>query len=356
MTTTPHEQASLPEHYDGQKLHITTGPRSGSTIIVAVHSTLRGPAMGGCRVRDYPMLSHALADALNLSRAMSYKCAIGDVWSGGGKTTVIPAADYDRRDMLLDIGDAVEAMEGIYSTGGDYGTSSEDMIIVKERTSYILGLPPEHGGAGTPSAPTSVGVIAAMKSTAHHLWGSESLEGRRIVISGLGNVGSRMTETLSGLGARLTVSDIDESKRSIADKFGATWVAPNEALTVEADIVAPASIGGVIDYAMVDRLSCQAVAGPANNQLTEPGVAGALLKRGILWAPDFLVNAGGAIYAGGMEVEHLTPEQVHAKVEAIGTTLCAVLTDAESRDTTPYQVAMELAESRLTPQALAAHP
>jgi glutamate dehydrogenase/leucine dehydrogenase len=345
--------AALPDHYDGEQLRISTGTRSGATIIVAVHSTQRGPAMGGCRVRNYPSFSHALADALNLSKAMTYKCAIGDVASGGGKTVVIPPVTFDRRELLLDIGDAVEAMGGIYSTGGDYGTTPQDMIIVKERTSHILGLPVEHGGAGTPAEPTSQGVLAAMKAVSKHLFGTESLAGRHIVISGLGSVGGRMAEALAAMGARLTVTDIDPSKARLAEQYGATWVDPADALTVEAEIVAPASVGGVLDHALVDRLHCMAIVGPANNQLSEPSVADALAKRGILWAPDFLVNAGGAIYAGGMEVERLSRSDVDLKVEAIGSTLTEVLECARGRDVTPLLVATAMAEDRLASKSVA---
>lgn len=339
--------AALPDRYDGEQVRVSTGARSGSTIIVAVHSTGLGPAMGGCRLRDYPSFAHALADALNLSKAMSYKCAIGDVASGGGKTVVVPPAVFDRRDLLLDVGDAVEALGGVYATGGDYGTTSDDMITVKERTSHILGLPVEHGGAGTPAEPTARGVLASMKAVAGHLFGTENLAGRHVVISGLGSVGSRMAFALAESGARLTVTDIDPAKARIAEQTGAQWVAPEDALTVEADFVAPASVGGVLDYPTVDRLRCKAVVGPANNQLTEPDVADALAKRDVLWAPDFLVNAGGAVYAGGMEVERIGRAATDRKVDAIGTTLARVLDEARRGDRTPYRVAMEIAEERL---------
>ena len=339
--------AALPDHFEGEQLRIVTGPRSGATIIISVHSTLLGPAIGGCRLRRYPSFTDGLADVLKLSKAMSYKCAIGGIAVGGGKTVVIQPETFDRRDLLLDIGDAVEAMGGAYLTAVDIGTTAEDMVTVKERTSHVVGLPEMEGGSGSPADATARGVLASMRAVALHLFGTESLSGRHIVISGLGGVGSRMARALTAQGAKLTVTDVDGSKASIAAELGATWTDPENALAIEADIVAPAGVGGILDRRIVNDIRCRAIVGPANNQLTLPSVADALHARGVLWAPDFLVNGGGVVYAGAMEVEHLDSAAAEAKVEAIGTTLAEVLSTAEATGTTPLAVAQAMAEKRL---------
>ena len=252
-----------------------------------------------------------------------------------------------RRAAMLDLGDAVDAFGGSYGVGEDVGTTAEDMLIARERTRYAYCLPASQGGAGEPSEPTAQGIRAAIAVTLERAFGSADVSGRRISIIGLGQVGSRVARALAGDGAVLLVSDIDAGKRELADELGASWTDPEAALLADVDLLVPAALGGVLTAASVARLHCGAIAGPANNQLADDTVADDLRARGILWAPDFVVNAGGVIYGNAVEIEGASREEAIARVSAITGTLEAVFATAEERSITPLASARQVADERL---------
>jgi leucine dehydrogenase len=351
--------SSIPA-FTHERVETITGGRSGIVLTVALHSSRLGPAIGGCRLWEYEHWSDGLNDALRLSAAMTLKNAAAGLSVGGGKsvislprgTVVTPEV---RRAILLDLGDAVESFGGLYRTAEDVGTTAEDMRVIRERTNHVLGLPADVGGAGEPSVPTAIGVYAAMQSTLAAIEGTRDFRGSRITVSGLGQVGSRVATRLAAEGAVLTVSDINPAKRSLAESLGAAWVDPSEAHTVPADLFVPAGIGGVLTHQVIAELAARAVVGPANNPLAERAGADFLARRGILYAPDFIVNAGGVIHIALMSEPNPDPAAVLTRIEGIGETLDFIFAAANAAGTTPLSAAEELAGAALAgadPRAL----
>jgi glutamate dehydrogenase/leucine dehydrogenase len=328
------------------------GPRSGLPIIVAVHSTALGQAIGGCRLAHYPDWRDALTDALRLSSAMSDKCALAGLPNGGGKAVVAlaPGRVLDaaaRRSLLHDVGDLITALDGAYATGPDVGTGPDDMVTIAERTPYAFCLPVPAGGSGDSSQHTAVGVLAALHAVCARQFGSPSLSARSFGVHGLGRVGGHVVRMLAGAGATLVVSDIDNGKRALADRYGATWTSPQNCLTAEVDVLVPAALGGLLTAQSVPTLRCTAIAGPANNQLDVPSTADLLHQRGILWAPDIVVSAGGVIHATAVEVHHETSAQATARVRGIADTLTGILDTAHTTGSTPAAAARHRAEQRI---------
>ena len=330
------------------------GRRSGLYTVIAVHSTARGPSLGGCRMWSYEDTRAAVRDALRLSRAMTSKSAVAGLPLGGGKGVIMlpgrrGAARPDRRrDALLDFGDAVDQLGGRYVTAEDVGTSDADMTVIAEQTEHVAGLALDRGGSGDPSPWTALGVETAIRVTCERIWGTADLTGRSIAVIGLGNVGGTLARGLAEAGAALVLADVAPGKRALADELGARWAEPDEALRAEVDVVAPCALGGVLDHAAVPALRCRAIAGAANNQLASDDVAAELHARGILWTPDFVANAGGIInIAVELEPEGYSADRARARVLAIGETVGTVLDIAESSGTTPLAAAQELARRRL---------
>ncbi|MBS2535481.1 amino acid dehydrogenase [Catenulispora sp. NF23] len=335
----------------------SSGARTGLPVIIAVHSSVLGPAAGGCRIWRYPRWQDGLEDALRLSAAMTAKFAAAGLACGGGKTVVALPEGYDltpdrRHDLLSDIGDAVEALDGRYATAPDVGTSTLDMVVIGERTSHVFCKPTEHGGSGDSSPATADGTLAALRAVGARLGGGAAdgtgpLRGLRLAVIGLGNVGSRLAELLSEAGAELVLSDIDAGKRELADRLGATWAEPHEALTAEVDIVVPAALGGVLTEQIVPELRCRAVVGPANNQLAVPQVADSLQTRGIVWVPDHIASAGGVIHAVTVELDKRPEDEARQRVRGIEHTVAGLLQDADSGGVTVAAVTEELVRARL---------
>ena len=335
-----------------ERVVVATGARSGLPVIVAVHSTALGQAVGGCRMWHYTDWQHALDDALRLSTAMTLKCALAGLPLGGGKSVIAlpPGAVLSaaaRRDVLHDLGDVIESFDGAYGVGEDVGTTAEDMLVIGERTKHVYGLPVTSGGMGEPSEPTAVGVYEAIKVTCEHLYGAPTVAGHSFTIIGLGQVGSRLAERLVADGAKVTVTDIDETKRSLAAAVGAAWVELDQAVALPTEILVPAALGGLLSPESVAGLQCDAVVGPANNQLVSDDVADLLAERKVLWAPDFLVNAGGVICGARMEMAKDSREDALAAVAHIGDTLREVFALADGEGTTPLRAALVLARERL---------
>ncbi|WP_406003386.1 Glu/Leu/Phe/Val dehydrogenase [Streptomyces sp. NBC_00829] len=335
-----------------EQIVLRRGERSGLPLLIAVHSTRLGPALGGCRVWQYPSWREGLEDVLRLSSAMTLKCAAADLPTGGGKSVIAlqPGQRLEgeqRRAAFRDLGEAVDALGGAYRTAEDVGTSTADMHIVRERTRHVFGLPTEHGGIGEPAAPTALGVYAALRSALKRINGSHRVEGLRITVSGLGQVGTRLTQRLAEEGAVLTVTDVDATRAIVGAELGARWVSPEQAWTIPADVVIPAGVGGALTTDVIRGLDCRAVVGPANNQLAHDSGADLMAERNILWAPDFVANAGGAIFAILADDQRLDPVRVLQRVEGIESTLDAVFDRAAATGTTPLQAARTLAHERL---------
>jgi leucine dehydrogenase len=293
----------------------------------------------------------AMRDAMRLSRAMTYKAATAVLRLGGGKGVImipdgVQLTSERRHAALLDFGDAVESLGGQYITAEDVGTSSRDMSVIAQRTTHVAGLARSRGGSGDPSPYTALGVQTAIRACCRRVFGTESLAGRTICVIGLGHVGSRVAKLLARAGATLTVADVDERKRTLAESLSARWTTPARALEVEVDVLAPCALGGFLDDDTVPRLRCQIIAGAANNQLAEEIVADLLSARGILWAPDFIVNAGGLINIAE-ELDGYEPGRARRRVREIADTLTQVLDDADAIGATPLTAATSLARRRL---------
>jgi leucine dehydrogenase len=295
----------------------------------------------------------AIRDALRLSRAMTYKAAVADLALGGGKGVImipngVSLSPARRRAALLDFANTVDALGGSYTTAEDVGTSSRDMSVIASGTRFVAGLARGRGGSGDPSPFTALGVEAAIRASCERVFGSPSLVGRTVCVIGLGHVGGRVARRCAAAGATLLAADVDPAKRTLADSLGARWVSGARALSASVDVLAPCALGGVLDDQTVPLLRCRIVAGAANNQLAEDRIADQLAARGILWAPDFIVNAGGLINISvEFEPEGYDASIARRRVRAIGDTLAQVFDGADVIGATPLTVAMELARRRL---------
>lgn len=295
----------------------------------------------------------AIRDALRLAEGMSYKNAVAGLPCGGGKGVIVrppgPAPNGRVRNAALrDFGDLVEECGGRYLTAEDVGMAERDMAVIAERTTRVCGRSIRAGGSGDPSPWTALGVLTAIETVCERIHGSRNLRGRSVAVVGLGHVGMPLAQLLSGAGARLVVADIDRSKRAAAHALGARWLTPAKALGAPVDVVAPCALGGVLDAESVATLQAGAVAGAANNQLADPSVATLLERRGILWAPDFVVNAGGVINIGvELRPAGYDPAIARRRVLAIGATLAAIIEDAVARRVTTLAAATERARALL---------
>jgi leucine dehydrogenase len=295
----------------------------------------------------------AIRDALRLAEGMTYKSAVAGLPLGGGKGVIVLRPDEPldarrRRDALLDFGETVERLGGTYVTAEDVGTSTKDMTVIARRTSHVSGLSRRSGGSGDPSPYTAQGVLHAIEATAERAFGSPALKGRSVAVVGLGHVGLRLAKLLARAGVELVVADIDRAKRAEGDKLGARWMAPADAMTAPVDIVAPCALGGVLDHETVGRLQAPAIAGAANNQLASSDVADLLREQGVLWAPDFVANAGGIINIS-VEFENggYDPDRASARTREIGDTLRRIFDAAERSGATPLAAATALAHANL---------
>jgi leucine dehydrogenase len=336
--------------FQHHQLHVHRGARSGVTFAIAIHAPgADGKALGGCRLVAYASIEDTIADALRLSRAMTWKSASVGLPHGGAKCAIRaprdPLSADARRDVMHDVGDAVEELGGRFLTGKDAGTTTEDFIAMAERTGSVIGLPPEHGGSGDPSGITAYGVLVAIEAACETAFGEPSLEGRSVAVLGLGTVGGDVARGAAERGAQLVVADVDERKRALADALGARWVAPDALLAESVDVLSPCALGGVITPAVAAALRCRVVAGAANNQLADDAVAAQLRERGIVWAPDFVTNAGGLIGVAS-EIDGYDLDEARARTAAIGDTLREVFARAERDGITTLDAALAYAHER----------
>ena len=287
------------DYDDHELVEVVRDPRSGLTAIIALHSTHLGPGAGGTRFWHYPDPADAMHDALRLSRGMSYKNAMAGLPMGGGKAVILAdKAGTKSPELLAAFADAVEALGGKYVTAEDVGISEADMAAVAERTQYVSGLPVEGVGAagGDPGPFTALGIFLGIKAAVKHKLGKDSVEGVHVAIQGTGSVGGGVARLLAKDGARLTLSDINEERAAtLAADLGANTAAPDAIMSVACDVFSPNALGAILDEAGIARLDCQVVAGGANNQLKRSEHGPMLSRRGILYAPDYVINAGGII-------------------------------------------------------------
>jgi valine dehydrogenase (NAD+) len=319
-------------------------------MVIAVHSRALGPAAGGCRLRRYADWRAGLDDALRLSEAMTYKCAAAGLPFGGGKSVV--ALDQQeltpslRQRALEDLGECIASFDGSYLAGPDVGTDPEDMVVLRRSTPHVFCLPEEQGGTGSSSTPTAVGVLAALRAGARHVFGTESLRRRTIVLSGFGAVGSLVAQSLATQ-AHVLVSDVDSGRRVAASRLGLGWVEPDDVFRTPADILVPAAVGGVLSDEVASMLDVPLIVGPANNQLLDDSVADLLAQRNIVWIPDFVASAGGVIYTLSREIDAVDHATAIERVETIGTTVTDLVTSARAHGTTPLAEERKLADQRL---------
>ena len=321
-------------------------PSTGLVSMIAVHSTKLGPSLGGTRFYPYGSEVEALIDVLRLSKAMTYKSAAAGLDFGGGKAVIIGDPRADKTDDLIRMyGRFVDTCEGRYITTEDVGTTVADMEHISTVTKHVTGT---SNGSGDPSEATGWGVFSAMRTMAQRLWGAETLRGRHIAIQGVGKVGSYIAGHLAEDGARLTVADsFEESALRIATKHGADVVPTQEIHTVDCDILSPCALSGEINAQTVPEMRCEAVVGCANNQLASPDMAEAIAARGIVYAPDFIVNAGGVINIA-YEVGHpYDRKAAFAHAWRIGDTLARVIDVATAQGITTEAAAEHIAEERL---------
>ena len=339
--------------WDGESLVIHHDRPTGAKIYVAIHSTKLGPAAGGTRMKSYPSSRDAVEDALRLARGMSYKFAAAGMDLGGGKCVIdVPNAlnAKDRPGLLRRYGVLVKQLGGWYATAPDSGTSSEDMNIISETGApHVFCRTEDSGGAGDPGPFTAFGVFAGMKATAKALFGSVSLKGKSVVIQGVGAVGMPLIEMLLADGAQMTFTDVD--KGSIAhcrDVLKLPFVAPEDVYDTACDIFAPCAMGAILNGETIARLRCKAVVGSANNQLREPEDAMRLHQRKILYAPDYLVNAGGVLGIWGVETQKMSATAAKAMLaEKIESSLTEIFEISKREQITPDAAAARLAEKRL---------
>jgi leucine dehydrogenase len=333
---------------DHEQVVFVSGPDTGLRGIIAIHDTSLGPALGGCRMYPYASEADALRDVLRLSRGMTYKAAAAGLDLGGGKAVIIGDPRRQKTPALLRaMGRAVDRLGGRYITAEDVGTTVADFTEVHRATRYVVGLPIELGGSGDPSPTTALGVFYGLEAAARHRWRAESLAGRTVAVQGLGNVGWHLCQYLSQARASLVVTDVDESRMSKAvATFGAQTVAPQVIYAARADIFAPCAMGAVLNDETLPQFRFEIIGGAANNQLARDEHGARLRAAGILYVPDFVINAGGMIRVAS-ERDGFDQDLVDKRVEGIGQTLLTVFERADA-DCVPTQAAaMQLVEERL---------
>jgi leucine dehydrogenase len=335
---------SLLASWEGEHAVVRHDPESGAWMFVCVHSTARGPAGGGTRMRVYPAPPDGLADAMLLSGAMTWKMAAAGMPRGGGKAVLavpeLPSGE-PRRRLLRRYGELVASLGGSYRTAGDMNISPEDLDVVAETCPWVYGTT---SGGGNSGRGTARGALHAIRATVEHVFGSPELAGRSVLVQGAGAVGGLLSGELADEGARVLVSDVDE-ERAVATGF--ETVRPERAVEAAVDVYSPCAVGGTLNAESIPRLACRAIAGCANNQLAEPEDSERLRDRGILYAPDYVVSAGGIIQLIGLEDEGWDETQLEARLAGIGDTLRTLFAEAEAEDITPAEAADRLARRRV---------
>lgn len=337
------------EGWEGECVVVRFDRPTGTWVFIAVHDRTLGMAMGGCRLKVYATPVDGLRDAQRLAAGMTLKWAGIRFPLGGGKAVLAvprPLGGPEREGLLLRFGELVEDLGGLYGTGVDLGTTPEDMSVVGRRTRRVAGRKTEDGGAGDPGPWTALGVFEGMSEAAQRVFGTRELKGRTVLVQGAGGVGRPLARMLTEAGARVLVSDVVPRRaQAMAEEIGGQSIDANEALEVECDIFAPCAVGAVLNRETISGLQCRIVAGSANNQLDDDQDAERLAERGILYVPDFIINAGGAVAHGILEFLDWPASEVEPRVRQIRETVAGVLDRAAAEGTTPLVAATDLARS-----------
>lgn len=324
-------------------------PVSGLCAIIAVHNTKLGPAAGGCRMWPYATVDDAIADALRLSKAMTYKNSVAGLHLGGGKSVIIGDPKTDKSpELLAAFGRQVERLGGYYFTAEDVGIGVEDILHIASETAYAVGTPATAGGAGDPSPYTAQGVFECARVAAKRILKTSDMEGLRVAVQGLGSVGRQLGQLFHNAGAKLTVADIDPSRvRAAVDAWGAIPVATSEVHSADVDIFSPCALGGVINGSTVADIKARIVVGAANNQLDEDARASDLMAAGILYVPDFVANGGGIINVASEIVDGADAEWVDEMISNLSTTTDTIVEEALRTKQSTVEIASKIAELRI---------
>lgn len=337
--------------WDGEEVVASYDHLSDTWIFACIHSTALGPAGGGTRMKTYADPSDALRDAMRLAAAMTMKMAAVDLPFGGAKAVLAvsgPIEGESRRRLLLEYGRLVASLGGTFVTGPDVNTSPTDMDVIAERCPYVVCRSAERGGSGDPGPHTARGVFHGIRATAKQVFGSADLNGRTVLVQGLGDVGAPLAEQLAAEGAKLLVSDLStERVRRIAERNPVQVIPADEVIGTECDIYVPCALGGTLNAETIPRLRCRAVAGSANNQLGEPEDGQRLSDAGIVYAPDFVINAGGVLYAWGLESLGWSRETIESKHAGIGDKLTEIYRRSAEEGISTSEAAEQLAKARL---------
>jgi len=337
--------------WDGEEVAVRYDAPIDTWMFVCVHSTVLGPGAGGTRMKVYPAPHEGLRDGLRLSSAMTSKMAMAGMPFGGGKAVLavprIPSGPA-RRELLLRYGDLVESLHGTYWTACDMNTTPADMDVIAERCASVFGRTEERGGSGTSAPATALGVFHGLRATVAHAFGSDALEGLTVAVQGVGAVGEPLSRRLADAGARVVLADIDEVRaKDLAAELGGDAVSTDEIGAVECDVFSPNATGGVLNAETIPLLRCRAVAGAANNQLAEPEDAERMRERGIVYAPDYVISAGGVIHLVGLELLGEDRARVEARLRSIGHTLGEVFERADAEGISTAAAADAVVEQRL---------
>jgi leucine dehydrogenase len=338
------------EKYDYENLFFCQDKALNFKAVIALHDTTLGPATGGCRMWPYDNEMEAIEDALRLARGMTYKYAAAGVNLGGGKTVIIANPNRkDREPVFRALGKFINRLGGKYITGEDVGTTLKDMEYIRMETEYVVTLPTYLGGAGDISPMTAFGTIRAMQACCNRIYGSDSLSDKNVAVQGLGAVGHNVVGQLHELGAKMVVTDIDEKKvEAMVSKYGVEKVRPDAIYDVPCDIFCPCALGAVINDESLNRLKCKIICGAANNQLAEERHGELLEKNGMVYAPDYITNAGGTIYdTDRLAVGSVSHERGKEKVSRICQNMERVFEIADRDKIPTYLAADRMAEERI---------
>lgn len=332
-----------------EQVVFASDPKHGFKAIIAVHNTRLGPAIGGCRIRKYEDEAEAVTDVLRLSRGMSYKAAVAGVPFGGGKMVVIADPHTEKTpELLYFIGRTVERLGGRYKTGEDVGTTVADMVAIRTETTHVMGLPEDMGGSGDPSPSTALGVFVGIEAAARHRLGVDTLSGLTVAVQGLGNVGMNLCTLLAEAGAQLIVADTRAERVQEAEtRFGAKVSTVDDIYSANASIFAPCALGAVMNDETLAVLKAKVIAGAANNQLARESIHGeALRQKGILYAPDYVINGGGMIQLA-YEVAGFDRNEIEPRVRQIAITLQEIFERADAQGVPTHIAAEAIANERL---------
>ncbi len=338
----------ISKHGDHEQVVFCHDKNVGLKAIIAIHNTALGPALGGTRMWNYKNEDEALTDVLRLSKGMTYKASAAGLNLGGGKAVIIGDSKTDKTEALFRaFGQFVNSLNGKYITAEDVGTTVNDMEHIYMETPWVTGIPKDFGGSGDPSPYTAHGVLMGIKAAASEKLGTDSLKGMRIAVQGLGNVGSNLVRYLVEEGAKIVIADIDQGRvKAHHEKYGVEVVSPDQILFVDCEIQAPCAMGAIINDQTITKLKCKAIAGGANNQLAEARHGDQLRELGILYAPDYVVNAGGLMNVF-VELEGYSPERAFEKTKKVYDNVKKVFEIAKRDNISTQTAADRLAEERI---------